>query len=184
MKIRFTVLIIALALMLASCSAPAAQTGNEAKAGFGENDLIFVLNGAQYPLCSDAVPLLEALGGDYQMTAAESCVYKGEDKWFYSPDEDMPDIMIATNPIDGKDVFYQIEIYGGDYATSKGIKVGSTFDDVKAAYGDGFYEKDGAHVYSLSQDADDIKSRQLGFEIDEQGNVAAIIYYDPSTNIK
>ncbi len=183
-KIRLTVIITALALMLASCSVPAAQTGESAKPGFSENDLVFVYNGAQFPLCSDVAPLLEALGSGYKMTAAESCVYKGDDKWFYYPDEEMPDIMVATNPIEGKDVFYLIEIYGEDYATSKGIKVGSTLDEVKAAYGGGGFELDGAYVYFLSGDSEDIKSRQLSFEHDEAGVVTVISYWDPSTNIK
>lgn len=183
MKIRITVLIIAIALIFASCSAPAAQTGGD-KAGFGESDLVFVLDGAQYTLCSDAEPLLAALGDGYKLASSESCVYTGDDKWFYYPDEEETVVMVATNPIDDKDVFFQIDIYGGDYATSKGIKIGSSLGDVKAAYGDGFYEKDGLCIYSLSGDENDLKSRQLGFEFDDQGKVALISYYDPSTNIK
>lgn len=180
MKIRFTVLIIALAMIFASCSAaPPPAEEDKAVAAFNERDLVLVIDGADYPLCTDAEPLLAALGGGYETTAAESCVYEGEDKEFA-----YDDITVYTNPIGGKDVFYLVEIYGGDYATSKGIKIGSALNDVKAAYGSGGFEKDGAYIYFLSGNKDDIKSRQLVFDLDDQGKVTMISYYDPSTNLR
>jgi hypothetical protein len=180
MKIRLTFLITALILLFASCSAPAAKPADAepAASGFGETDLIFVLDGAEYPLCSDAEPLLEALGDDYEMEAAESCAYVGEDKVF-----DYSNIIIYTNPIDGKDIFFLIEITGGDYQTSKGVKVGSTLGEVKAAYGDGGFKKEDTYIYSLSGDEKELKSRRLMFELDDNGSVTIISFFDPSTNL-
>lgn len=178
---RLMVLITALILTLASCSAPAAKPADSvpAEPGFDETDLVFTLDGVKYPLCSDVEPLLEALDDDYEMEAAESCVYVGEDKVFaYS------DIVIYTNPIDGKDAFFLIEITGGGYQTSKGIKVGSTLDEVKAAYGDGGFQKDDMYIYSLSGDKEELKSRRLMFELDDNGNVTIISFIDPSTNLR
>lgn len=178
MKIRFAVLLIALVMILGSCGQPAAQNAAPVKGTFGEQDLVFALNGTQYLLKTDVAPLLKALGEDYELTEAISCVYKGNDKTFC-----YADIEIDTNPIDGKDVFYEIDITGGDFQTSKGIKIGSTLDEVKAAYGGGGVEADSSYTYYLSGNKEDLTSPQLYFALDESGKVTMISYYYP-TNIK
>jgi hypothetical protein len=160
-------LMIVLMLMLAACASPAS---------FSEKDLVFVYDGTEYPLLSDVAPLLEALGPDYIVDASPSCVYPqyGDDKMFT-----YENIEIQTNPTqDGKDMFYEIDITGGDYATNKGIKIGSTLEEIKAAYGDGF-DMDGLYLYNLAGDSKDIGSPSLGFQI-ENGKVSWISYYYPT----
>jgi hypothetical protein len=179
MKTRLFTALIALILMLslAACGQPVSQNSAPVMGTFGEKDLVFVYNGTEYPLLSDVAPLLEALGSDYTMDGSPSCVYSqyGDDKTFA-----YKDIEMQTNPTkEGKDIFYEIDIAGGDYATNKGIKIGSTLEEVKAAYGAGGFEKDGLYMYNMSGDADDIKSPSLGFQI-EEGAVSWISYYSPT----
>ncbi len=179
MKICLFAALIALMLILtlAACGQPVSQNTAPAMGTFGEKDLVFVYNGVEYPLLSDAAPLLEALGTDYEVDASPSCVYSqyGDDKTF-----SYENIEIQTNPTqDGKDIFYEIDIFGGDYATSKGIKIGSTLEEIKAAYGDGGFDEDDLYIYNLSGAADDIKSPSLGFQIDN-GTVTWISYYYPT----
>jgi len=176
MKTRLTLLVIALVFILGACAQAASQNTNEATASFSEKDLVFVLDGTEYTLGTDALPLIEALGTDYDLDAATSCVYEGDDKTFI-----YDDICVYTNPIGGKDLFYLIEIFGGDYQTSKGIRVGSTLEEVKAAYGEGGFEEDSVYMYNLAGDKDDLESPQLVFELMD-GRVTVISFYAP-TNI-
>ncbi len=179
MKTRLFAALTALMLILAlaACGQPVSQNSAPVMGTFGEKDLVFAYNGAEYPLLSDVAPLLEALGPDYTMDGSPSCVYPqfGDDKTFA-----YENIEMQTNPTkDGKDIFYEIDIFGGDYATNKGIKIGSTQEEVKAAYGPGGFEKDGLYIYNISGDANDIKSPSLGFQIDD-GAVSWISYYYPT----
>src|SRR5665647_301763 len=100
MKSRWLALLFLIPLVLCSCGQKtgAAQTVNtgistgtdviiEEESGvqtaystediaagvFSEKDLVFAFKGTQYPLNSDAAPLLEAFGPDYKETKAPSC---------------------------------------------------------------------------------------------------------------
>jgi len=176
MKKRILIFAILAAMLLGACSAAAPQTQDTSDlvAGqFGENDLIFIYNGSAYPLNSDAAKLLEALGEDYETTTAPSCVYVGEDKQF-----DFKNMSIFTYPTDGKDLIDDIYFYGGDFETPKGIRIGSTLEEVKAQYGEG--EKVGSsYVYALSGSAKDLKSPKLTFEMSD-GIVSGISFYAAS----
>jgi len=186
MKKLILALVIIAALALGACSAgvpqtdadagsePAADAGSALVAGqFTEDDLIFVFGGKQFRLNSDAALLIAALGSEYGVTTADSCVYDGEDKQF-----DFENLSIYTYPIEGKDMIDEVYVFGGDYTTSKGIGLGSTLDEVKAQYGDG--EQVGSeYVYALSGDAKDVKSPKLTFEL-EDDVVVGISFYAAS----
>ncbi|MHB1314454.1 MAG: hypothetical protein ACYCX2_03080 [Christensenellales bacterium] len=178
MKKLLIVSMIILSVLLAACSGGNSQTpkqtGNEYVKGFNEKDLIFALDGVEYPLNSDAAPLLNALGTDYKETKATSCAYIGEDKMF-----EYEYLKILTYPKDGKDLIDEIYFNGGSFGTSKGVKIGSTLEEVKANYGGNGFEKDGAYVYVLSGNIDDLKSPQLIFELTD-GKVSGISFYAAS----
>ena len=114
------------------------------------------------------------MGPDYEEDRADSCVYEGFDKTF-----DYGEIIIYTYPQGEKDMIWEIDIYREDLPTGKGIKLGSTLDEIKQAYGDGGFGKDDMYVYYLSGKKDDFESFQLNFEL-EDGIVAGIMYYSPS----
>ena len=102
-----------------------------------------------------------------------SCVYDGKDKTFA-----YDGITVSTVPVDGKDVTEMITITGGDYATLRGIGVGSTIDEVKAAYGEKWFD-DGYLTYSISGDETDIHSERIQFEYSGD-TVTRIFIYSPS----
>ncbi len=172
MRIRLTILAIVLALLLCSCAQ--SDTGTEGPT-FTKEDLTFELEGIKYPLDSDAAPLLEALGPDYEETRAPSCVYEGEEDKIF----DYGDIIVYTYPQGDKDMIWEIDIYSGDYSTNKGIKIGSTLEEVKEAYGESGFGMDYMYAYNLSGDKDDLESPQLNFELMD-GKVSGISYYTPS----
>jgi hypothetical protein len=183
-------LLAALAMLLSACSqpagpaqiSPAATPSAEAPAAstpepgspLTEEDLVFALDGKQYRIKTDVQPLLEALGPDYKMEASPSCLFVGEDKVFT-----YADVVITTNPIDGKDIIDEIDLKTAKYATLRGIRVGDTPEQVKAAYGENCTDDGYIITYYLSGVLDDLKSPQLYFEL-EDGKVKSIGFYGAS----
>lgn len=135
-------------------------TTEELTGAFTEEDLVFVLDGVEYPLNSDAAPLIAAFGEDYELTSAPSCAYVGEDKWF-----DYSFGSISTYPMDDKDLIDEIYFHDGDYTTRRGIGIGSTLSEVKEKYGEDGFEQDGMLIYVLSGDINDLQSPKLYFEL-------------------
>ena len=155
---------------------PSATTPEAAAtpAALNESDLDFTLDGVAYKLKTDAKPLLGALGESYELTAAPSCLYVGEDKTFA-----YPDISISTFPIEDKDIIDEIDLLADRFATNRGIKIGDTLDQIKAAYGSD-YTDDGVLVtYWLGGDSTNLKSPQLYFEMTD-GKVSTIGLYSAS----
>jgi hypothetical protein len=187
-------LLAALSVLLSACSQPAqpstapsasaaVETGTPEPsatetaaepAALAEDDIAFALDGAQYRIKTDIQPLLSALGPDYVLDAAPSCLFTGEDKTFT-----YPDVLITTNPIDGKDIIDEIDLTSNKYATARGIRVGDTVEQVKAAYGDNCTDDGYIVTYFLSGVKDDLKSPQLYFVITD-GKVETIGFYGAS----
>lgn len=179
MKRVLLITLMTAVLLLGACGGGAEEpiSQDEAVTGeFSESDLTFVYNGAEYPLNSDAAPLLEAFGSDYEVTTAPSCVYVGEDKLF-----EYADVSICTYPLDGKDLIDDIYIMGGEYGASKGIKIGSSMQEVIEQYGQGENDS-GDIVYALSGSKDDPKSPKLTFELTD--NVVSGISFYAASNVQ
>jgi len=136
-----------------------------------EADFIFTDKGLSFPLMSKLDDLIVHFGDDYQVNAAVSCAFVGEDK------EILYDgLSIYTNPIDGGDTIGEILVSGTSYLTPRGIGVGATRDEVEAAYGPGFDEQ-GVLVYISSGIEGDLEAPRLSFFFDSQGKVESISYF-------
>ncbi|HWQ57655.1 MAG TPA: hypothetical protein VN540_01455 [Clostridia bacterium] len=155
-------------LIFAACTGDAAPTG-----AFSEKDLGIGVGDGTYYLREDSAPLVEALGTDCEYSAQVSCVYDGEDKTF-----EYAGITVETVPVDGKDVIEVITLTDDAYATLRGAKVGDTLDEVKALYGDAYFD-DGYLTYSLNNDASDIHAERIQFEYADNV-VTRIFIYSPS----
>ena len=144
-----------------------------------EHDMGISINGQWFPIRQDVSGLLGALGDGYTLSTAPSCVFEGEDKEF-----DFGGLLISTNPNpDGTiDIWYSIYITGENFPTARGIRIGSTLDEVKAAYGSGFFwESRDVITFSISGIEGDITSPCIQFTV-AQGVVTAIEIYYP-TNV-
>jgi hypothetical protein len=167
---KSAVLFIVLSILLAACGA--------APSNLKESDLSFALDGKSYALKTDAQPLLDALGSGYALIEAPSCLYQGNDKTF-----EYESIVIYTIPVDGKDIIDEIDLTGGSYETSRGIKIGDTLEDIRKAYGESYFDDGGIIEYNLSGDKSDIKSPKIYFEMTD-GKVSCIGLYSASNIVQ
>lgn len=128
-----TTVILSLVIALCAC-VPCAHAAQP----LTENDFVFTLGDATYPLGGPAAPLLAAAEdaiGPMSLWEADSCMFSGTDKE-YENDE----LLLATYPIgpDGGDVLETVMVISGEHKTSRGIGIGDTLDAVIAAYGDAY----------------------------------------------
>ncbi len=84
-------------------------------------------------LNSDMDTVLAALGEANSMTTAPSCIGVGEDKTYH-----YDGFTVTTYPRGDKDYVMEIKVLDAAIATAKGIRLGSTMDDMTAAYGSGY----------------------------------------------
>ena len=111
----------------------------------------------------DIEEVLEGLGEPLGIFEAPSCAFDGNDRIFR-----YPGMQIHTYPLDGNDFVHTIIIRDDSIAIHDGIRIGSDFDAVLAAYGDD-YERD-FDMYTYESGA-----ATLAFLV-EDGYVSAITY--------
>ncbi|MDD4494330.1 MAG: hypothetical protein PHV32_08295 [Eubacteriales bacterium] len=162
------VLVLSSALTLLSACG---KKADESKA-LQEADLKFIYNDMTFELDSDVQPLLKELGSDYEFSEAPSCVYEGTDKAY-----EYSGIAIYTYPLNGKDLIDEIILTDSEYETNKGIRVGSTKEDIVAAYGEEYIEEGNMHTYRLHKEQAD--SPCIYFVLNN-GTVESISFYSAS----
>jgi len=95
------------------------------------------VNGFLIEMDQDINYVLEALGEPLGEFVAPSCAFDGEDRIFQ-----YPSIQIHTYPVGDYDRVHTISLRDDNIRTSEGgIRLGASFEDVIAAYGDD-YEQD------------------------------------------
>lgn len=102
---------------------------------FKQNDVSIYMN-------TDVIPAIDALGEYQHYFEAESCAFKGLDK-FYT----YPGFEITTYPLDGKDYISALNLMDDTVSTPEGIYLGATVDDMIAAYGSDYVESSGSYTY-------------------------------------
>lgn len=145
----------------AACSDSAADKGDEGKPGFSSASLVIQYDGKRYGVNEKVDSLKKALGEPADTISQLSCHYgeNGDEYWFdyyfgdgeYNPDnEDFTDVLrVHTVPLNpGENTVCDIECYTDKVTTDKNITVGNTFEEVTAAYGDGYQDEgDGFYTY-------------------------------------
>jgi len=91
---------------------------------------------------TDVKSVIDKLGDPLNYFEAESCAFKGLDK-FYT----YPGFEITTYPMNGKDYISSVNLMDDTVSTPEGIYLGSTVDDMIAAYGDNYTESSGSYTY-------------------------------------
>lgn len=138
----------------------------------GRQDLMLVVEGEYFDLQSDVGDLLEPLGDSYQEKDVSGGFSGGDEKQYV-----YEGITITTYPAEDMFVAYSVEFTSDALDTARGVHVGSTADEVKAAFGAGFYEENGAIIYTFDNNKAGDQVSSLTFKI-KDGKVAAVIIYN------
>lgn len=176
-KITSASLIAAMALSVYGCSsteteAPvniggqtevSVETSAEGQGQQTSDNYTFVYTDSSILVNQDVTEVLAQLGDGYKYYESESCAYQGKDKIYT-----YPFFVIYTYPLDGKDFISSIELKADTVQTQEGIKIGSSKDDVIAAYGDGYEDAGTVIKYTKGITV-------LSFVI-KDGEVTSIVY--------
>lgn len=97
-----------------------------------DSKYVLTYQGCPLPANADFAPLLAYLGEPANYFEAESCAFEGLDKT-YTYDA----VEIITYPDDDVDRISSVRILTDAISTPEGVTIGSTPEEVAAAYGDG-----------------------------------------------
>jgi hypothetical protein len=104
-----------------------------------------VYEGTVIEMGAPAQPVLDALGSDFEVVTAPSCAYQGTD---YEYTYDHLIIRAYTETMDDEEPKLSgVEFRDDTVTTAEGISIGSSRDDVVAAYGDAASEAEGGLIY-------------------------------------
>lgn len=139
-----------------------------------QEDLLFVFEGLEYSLDTPAKALVDAIrrnGQQLDTMEADSCLFVGKDKEFSSQE-----LLVGTLPKGdkGADVIETIMVFMGDFVTARGIGIGSTGEEVAAAYGEATLTDYDLLLYTLDGAMD---SPQLVFVMDLGTDTVLSYYY-------
>ncbi len=163
---RITAIILSVLCIVAltSCGNSGAKGKNKEDGqgeGFSSASLVIRYDGKNYGVNEKVDDLKTALGEPTNTINQLSCHYgeNGDEYWFdyyfgsgeFDPDsEDYTDVLrVHTVPLNpGEDYICDVECHTDKVTTDKNITVGSTFDDIAKAYGDGYEDEgDGFYTY-------------------------------------
>jgi len=147
---------------------PTGNTPTQSSAGTAAQDIYFAPNGVKLEMGAAPAPALEALG-EPNITPLEcpSCALKAKDvDYTYQGFK-----LTVTYPEEGDDYITGIKLLDDTYTVPGGVTIGSTLEEITAAYGTGYEETNGFYKYTQTLST-------LTFAI-VNGQVAQIIYaYD------
>lgn len=115
----------------------------ESAAPAANSRYVFSYQGLALPMNAELAPLLETLGEPERYFEAASCAFDGLDKTYA-----YPGFELVTYPLDGTDYISDIYLLDNSVATPEGITVGSTLEQVIAAYGQDWEEDLGLYSYT------------------------------------
>lgn len=139
--------------------------GDEVTTGASQTDAYtFVYNNTSVTPHAKMAELLNGLGDPTTYEESNSCYYQGLDK-----DYTYPGFKLRTYPVDGVDYVLNICFVDDSITTPEGIMLGSTREEVIAAYGSSYVEENGNTIYTKGK-------TELRFRFSENG-VTAIEYW-------
>ncbi len=128
-----------------TANAATSDTKNEATASDASGKVegfSFDYNGTVIPMNVDAAPIVKALGEPTDYFEAASCAFQGLDKQFY-----YSGFELGTYPKGEKDFVSYVNLQDDTVATDQGIYLGSTLEDLLAAYGKDYTQEGTSYVY-------------------------------------
>ncbi|MCX4270163.1 MAG: hypothetical protein OSJ62_16110 [Lachnospiraceae bacterium] len=103
---------------------------------------LFEVNGVSIGIYEEAKPVLEALGEADSYFETPSCAFVGMDRQYT-----YGSYMLTTYEEDGQEYIYDIYFLDDKISTPEGIRIGSTLEEVIAAYGEDYTEDFGMYTY-------------------------------------
>lgn len=107
----------------------------------------FEYNGVKIRVNVNSADTIAALGDDYFYFEADSCAGIGKSKTYTYGNSAF---VISTVPVGDFDLITNVTLFDDSVATPEGIFIGSSYDDVIAAYGQPTSEIDGLLTYELN----------------------------------
>lgn len=125
--------------------------------------LVFVYRDCPLPMNAEFAPLLDFIGEPDSYFEAASCAFDGLDKTYT-----YGDVEIITYPDEDVDHISSIRLLNSGVSTPEGITIGSSVEEVEAAYGEDYTDFGGQYTY---EDGDTLLSLLF-----EDGAVIAVEY--------
>ena len=130
MKKIWIMLLVSCCLLLGACKGTEnPQDNGQTDTKNDRTDVVYVGN-TEVALNGAADEVLEALGEPLDYRESKSCLYDGYDKTYT-----YQDVVIITSPIQGKEVITAITVLSDKVSNKLGVGIGSSVENVKAAYG-------------------------------------------------
>ena len=129
-RISSLLLALTMALTLTACGD---DTANATPTPPARDMFTFVYKDCALPMNAEFPPLLEVIGEPDTYFEAASCAFDGLDKIYT-----YGGIELTTYPDGDKDYISSIRLLDNTASTPEGITIGSTKEEVVAAYGDGY----------------------------------------------
>jgi hypothetical protein len=124
----------------------------------------FAPKGVQLVMGADPTAVLPALEEPLNTFPSPSCAVSAVDTNYSYPGY----VLTVTEPDKGEDYITAIKLADDTYATAEGVYIGSSFDEVTAAYGTAYEEVNGFYTYTRGRST-------LQFKITD-GAVTQIVY--------
>lgn len=124
-------------------SETAAETPAETAAEVKHSGFLFQSGGVTMGMNENVAPILSGLGDYTNYAESPSCAFKGLDKIYSYNGFDL-----YTYPKDGVDYVNSIYFLDPSVSTPEGIHIGSSVDEMLAAYGDNYTEEYGVYTYT------------------------------------
>lgn len=139
---------------------PSEKTVPSPEAG---SQLVFVYRDCPLPMNAEFAPLLDFIGEPDSYFEAASCAFDGLDKTYT-----YGDVEIITYPDEDVDYISSIRLLNSGVSTPEGITIGSSAEEVEAAYGEDYTDFGGQYTY---EDGDTLLSLLF-----KDGTVIAVEY--------
>lgn len=135
------------ALLLCGCGNSSTENETTSQTADNANVFSYTINGVAIVPGEDFSEALSKLGEPVDFNEAASCYFDGMDKqYFYDGFE------IKTYPVGDKDYVQDICVSVDTYSTPEGITIGSSLDEVVAAYGEDYEKMGKMYNYYVTED--------------------------------
>jgi hypothetical protein len=148
----------------AAARGPASAAGDETEAHPNAGGFVMNYNGFNIYMDEDMERVMAKIGEPRHVFEAPSCAFDGIDRIFT-----YPGIEIRTYPGGERDFVHTVDYKDDSHATPEGIFLGSSLNDVKAAYGTDYEQELGQYRYFRGRTF-------LSFLVDDGGMVIVITY--------